>query len=348
MTKKLTAALIVCCLANVTPGLAQVETATPLNCGTLLNSYKAKMADVVIGQEKMIDALLISLMNGEHILLEGPPGVAKTTTAKALARLTGLEFARIQFNSDTLPSDILGRVVYDSENGVQFHRGPIFTNILLVDEINRASPRVQSALLEAMEEKQVTIDGVTHPLPQPFIVIATQNPLGQAGTFQLPEAQMDRFLSRVVLDFPSFDEERAILQLRRNRMNLNPPIEKATAAVTAFTWELANEMMAGVELAPQAEDFLLHLVFLTRNPGVDANIARHLRQGVGPRASIGLEMAARAYAALRGSSVAEIDDVAYVARLVLPHRLILSDDALIETTAAEIVERLIQIAKRGQ
>lgn len=269
---------------------------------------------IILGKEKQLRLALACLLAGGHLLIEDRPGVGKTTLAHTLARLLGLDFQRIQFTSDLLPADILGISVFDRERGAfVFHPGPIFTQVVLADEINRATPKTQSALLEAMEERQVTIEGATRPLPQPFFVIATQNPIHQLGTFPLPESQLDRFLMKLSLGYPDRAAERALLEGRDRRALLaeTAPLMSAQRLISE------QQRAASIHVAPALFDYVQALVAQSRL-GFPA--------GLSPRAALGLIAAARAWALLDGRDHALPEDVQAVLPAVVAHRLMPAAD----------------------
>jgi MoxR-like ATPase len=274
-----------------------------------LAALLAAANEIVLGKERQMRLALACLLARGHLLIEDQPGVGKTTLALTLARLLGLDFQRIQFTSDMLPADILGVSVFDRESGeFVFHPGPIFAQLVLADEINRATPKAQSALLEAMEERQVTVEGATRPLPQPFFVIATQNPAHQIGTFPLPESQLDRFLMRISLGYPDRAAERALLEGRDRRALLS----ELTPLLTPQALLAEQQRAASVRVAPALLDYLQALIAHTRHaPG----------SGLSPRAALGLIAAARAWALLDGRDYALPEDVQAVLPAVVAHRL---------------------------
>lgn len=276
-----------------------------------------EISKVIVGRSREALLLLAALVAGGHVLIEGVPGVAKTLLAKAFASILGLEYKRVQFTPDMLPADVLGTFVFDQRiNDFVFRKGPIFTNILLADEINRASPKTQSALLEAMQEQQVSIEGKTFPLPKPFMVIATLNPIETEGVFPLPEAQLDRFMMRIRLGYPSPKEEIEILRKQE-------AIYKWRLEVVASSNDILRlqEMVWKVHVSDLVEKYIVDLVQSTR---------RHemVRYGASPRASVHLYLASRAYALLSGRDYVVPDDVKAIALEVLAHRIILKPDAL--------------------
>ncbi len=303
-----------------------------------IGALEAELSEQVLGQTAVVRQLLIGLLCGGHVLLEGFPGTAKTRTVRRLAAMLGASMGRIQFTPDLLPADITGTEVYHPQRDEQrlvFEPGPIFKQLVLADEINRAPAKVQSALLEAMEERQVTAAGTSHPLPQPFMVIATQNPLEQEGTYPLPEAQLDRFLLKIKLDYPDRDAELAMLQLvgREQRSGWQPAAVVAMAVV-----ETAQRELLEVTVAPLLERYIVDLVMATRHSdSYQPPLAGALLAGVSPRATIALHRASRAHAWLAGRSAVEPDDVRAVAPAVLRHRLLLSYRAQAEGLDADSV-----------
>ncbi len=287
-----------------------------------LSALRTYLAGVIVGQHALIDRLLISLLTGGHLLVEGLPGLAKTTAIKTLAAGVHARFQRIQFTPDLLPADLTGAEVYDPQSHqFSFRPGPLFHEIILADEINRAPAKVQAALLEAMQEHQVTIGGVSHPLPELFMVMATQNPLDQAGTYPLPEAQLDRFLLHVVLDYPSEDEELEILRRHRNA-KLS---QDATPAIDP-QWVLQTRaQIANMYIAPELEAWMVRLVSATRRMADVVPEAQGMIDcGASPRASLALAQASQALAYLRGRDFVSPQDVLDIAPDVLRHRLLLS------------------------
>ncbi len=296
----------------------------------LLEQVRGEVAKAVVGQDEAVEALLIAAVLGGHVLLEGPPGTAKTLLARAAARALGSDFARIQFTPDMLPSDVTGTVALRGGELV-FRSGPVFANVVLADEINRTPPKTQAALLEAMEERQVTVDGESHALPDPFLVVATQNPIEYEGTYPLPEAQLDRFLLRVEVRYPAEAEERALLRLARE--GLAPAtLDAITPVVDGDALRAARARVAAVSVAPEVEAFVVAVVRRTRElPSVEL--------GASPRAAVHLLGAARAAAAIAGRDFLTPDDVVGLAPRVLAHRLLLSPEAELERfTAAAAIE----------
>jgi MoxR-like ATPase len=296
-------------------------------------SVRASINRVIVGKEATIDLLLIALLSEGHALIEDVPGLGKTVMAKSLARSVGVSFARIQGTADLLPSDVTG-VSYFSQklSEFEFRPGPIFAQIVLADEINRATPRTQSALLEAMQERQVTVDGQTMPLPYPFLLIATQNPIELEGTFPLPEAQIDRFLMRLRLDYPSQSEERLILQ----RFKEAQPLDELQPVLSGERLQVLQKMIRRVRVEPAVESYIVELVRATRNhSGVEL--------GVSPRGTLALYRSSQAYASIHGRFYVIPDDVKLVARPVLSHRLIATSQARLHGRVMEqIVEDVLQ------
>ncbi|ODM32017.1 AAA family ATPase [Marinobacter adhaerens] len=304
---------------------------------------REQLAKRIIGQEKLVDRLLIALLADGHLLVEGAPGLAKTTAIKALADHLDGDFHRIQFTPDLLPSDVTGSEIYRPETGqFEFQRGPIFHNLVLADEINRAPAKVQSALLEAMGERQISVGMRTFPLDRLFLVMATQNPIEQEGTYPLPEAQLDRFLMHVVIHYPSAEAEKAILQLARNDYRHGLP--KTDLRLTADQVFEARADVANIYMSEPVEQYLLALVLATRDPAaLDPELARWTAFGASPRGTIALDRCARALAWLDGRDYVTPDDVRAMAFDVLRHRILLTFEAEAEgMTADTVIERLIE------
>lgn len=305
---------------------------------------RAHLAARVIGQRDLIDSMLIGLLADGHLLVEGMPGLAKTTAVKALSEAIEGDFHRIQFTPDLLPSDLIGTDVYRQEQGAfEFRPGPIFHNILLADEVNRAPAKVQSALLEAMGERQVTVGRKTYPLPRLFMVLATQNPIEQEGTYQLPEAQLDRFLFHVWVDHPTREEELAIMDLDSARQHAPP---KAPAdPLPQEDLFAARQVVADVYLDDKLKQYIVDLVMATRRPApLDRDLDRWLRFGASPRASIALSRCARALAWLRGDEFVTPEHIQGVAAKILRHRILLTFEAEADgVTASEFTQRLLEV-----
>ncbi len=294
----------------------------------------------VVGQDAMIERLLIALLTGGHVLLEGVPGLAKTLAVRTLAESVHTTFHRIQFTPDLLPADVVGTQVFDQATGrFSVKRGPIFANIILADEINRAPAKVQSALLEAMQEKQVTIGGETFPLTEPFLVLATQNPIEQEGTYPLPEAQVDRFMLKLHVTYPSRDEEKEIV--RRMAGGVAIPINAVARPEEILA---ARAEIAALHVEERVMDYIVDLVLSTRDPKAAgmADLAPLIEYGASPRATIALTQAGRAHAFLRGRTFVTPDDVKAIAPEVLRHRVVLTFEAEAEeVTSDELVRRIL-------
>ena len=304
---------------------------------------RSLLAQRIIGQDKLVDRLLIALLADGHMLVEGAPGLAKTTAIKALADHLEGDFHRIQFTPDLLPSDVTGSEIYRAETGAfEFQRGPIFHNLVLADEINRAPAKVQSALLEAMGERQISVGMQTFQLPPLFMVMATQNPIEQEGTYPLPEAQLDRFLMHVVIDYPSADAERKILHLARS--DYRQGIPSVDVRLTQEDVMAARQAVADIYMAESVERYLLALILATRDAAsLDPELARWTAFGASPRGTIALDRCARALAWLDGRDYVTPDDVRTMAFDVLRHRILLTFEAEAEgLTADRILERLIE------
>jgi MoxR-like ATPase len=288
---------------------------------------RADLRGRIVGQDALIERLLIALLADGHLLVEGAPGLAKTTAVKELALRIEGNFQRVQFTPDLLPGDLTGTDVYRAETGsFEFQRGPLFHNLILADEVNRAPAKVQSALLEAMGERQITVGGRTYPLPAPFLVMATQNPIEQEGTYPLPEAQLDRFLMHVRVDYPDPDSERSILDIARAeaRGRLRRSGEEAPLIGHAQVNAARDEVM-DLHMAGQLEEYLIQLVLATRDPApYDPELARLVDYGASPRATIALDRCARAHAWLRGADFVTPEDVHAVAFDIMRHRVLLS------------------------
>ena len=317
-----------------------VTQATPAADAALVQSVLREVGKRVVGQEYMVERLLIGLLTGGHVLLEGVPGLAKTLTVRTLAESIATGFQRIQFTPDLLPADVVGTQIYDQSNG-QFSvkKGPIFSNIILADEINRAPAKVQAALLEAMQEKQVTIGGATHKLEEPFLVLATQNPIEQEGTYPLPEAQVDRFMLKLRIGYPTRDEEKEIMR----RMAGGEPIEIHPVAQPSAILE-ARKRIAELYMDERIVDYIVNVVHATRSPAESGlkELAPLIEFGASPRATIALAQASRAHAFLRGRSFVSPDDVKAIAPDVLRHRVLTTYEAEAEeVTSDEVVKRVL-------
>jgi MoxR-like ATPase len=290
----------------------------------VVNRIREEIGKVLVGQRDLIDGLLMGLFTRGHILIEGVPGLAKTSAVKALADTVHADFKRIQFTPDLLPADLVGTEIYRPKTGdFSIKKGPLFNNIILADEINRAPSKVQSALLEAMQERQVTIGDTTFPLADPFLVMATQNPIEQEGTYPLPEAQVDRFMLKILIDYPDKVEEKEIMK----RVGFDAP-EAVQPVLNPLEIEAIGGLINGVYMDEKLKDYIVDLVFATRNPAayhVDA--AHYIQFGASPRATIFLSLAARAYAFLQGRAYVTPQDVKTIAPAVLRHRILLTYEA---------------------
>jgi MoxR-like ATPase len=291
-----------------------------------IKSVFAEVGKVVVGQEYMVNRLMIGLFTNGHILLEGVPGLAKTLTVSTLAQVLHLDFQRIQFTPDLLPADLIGTMIYNQKDGkFEGKKGPIFSNIILADEINRSPAKVQSALLEAMQEKQVTIGETTFQLDRPFLVLATQNPVDQEGTYSLPEAQIDRFMMKVTVDYPSKDQELEVMR-RISNMKFN---FKVNALITKEDIFDIRDQINKVKISESLERYIIELVFATRKP-LEYKLneqAQYIQFGASPRASINLNLAAKAVAYFEGRDYVLPEDIKEVAKDVMNHRIILNYEA---------------------
>ena len=302
----------------------------------LLNQIREEVGEVVVGLSDLVDRMLISLLCNGHVLIEGVPGLAKTLTVSTLAKCLGVGFSRIQFTPDLLPSDLLGTLIYNQKTGDFIpHKGPIFSNMILADEINRSPAKVQSALLEAMQEKQVTIGSETYKLDDPFLVLATQNPIEQEGTYPLPEAQLDRFMLKVLVDFPSLAEEHEVMK----RMSLNKPKTEVRTVISGADILKMRESLDGIHSSEKIEHYVLKLVDATRNPenyGLE-ELKPLINHGVSPRASIFLMKGAKAKALMEGRDYVTPQDVKWIAKDVLRHRILVSYKAEVEGRGVDYI-----------
>lgn len=316
-----------------------VLTAKIQQANETIKQVRQQISKVIIGQQGLIDSLLIGILADGHLLLEGLPGLAKTLAVNTFAKVMQCDFKRVQFTPDLLPADLIGTSIYSPKEGTfSVNKGPIFTNILLADEINRAPPKVQSALLEVMQEKQVTISGQTFKTGNPYAVLATQNPIEQEGTYPLPEAQTDRFLMKILIDYPTMDEEKEIM-LKMGAL-VRPEAEAVMSAdeILAFR-RLANDIFIDEKIV----NYILQIVFATRTPQkFNVDIAGLLLFGASPRASLGLKAASKARAFLQGRAFVTPQDVKVCCLPVLRHRLRLSYEAEAENiTADDVIERIL-------
>jgi MoxR-like ATPase len=304
-----------------------------------IKPLQEEIGRIVVGQKYLVDGLLVGLLTNGHILLEGVPGLAKTLTVKTLAACIHTGFQRLQFTPDLLPADLIGTLIYNPRSGeFTTKRGPLFSNLILADEINRAPAKVQSALLEAMQERQVTIGDTTYPLPDPFLVLATQNPLEQEGTYQLPEAQLDRFMLKLRVGYPSKSEERQILDL----MATSAPNLKVLPMLEPEEIIRARELVNAIYVDDRVKDYIVDVVFATRDPrAYKLKLEGMIRYGASPRATINLTLAARARAFIAGRGYVTPQDVKSIGPDVLRHRVIVSYEAEAEeVTSEQIIEKI--------
>lgn len=323
---------------NNTPTTENVNFESRLNLSPLLEKIQAikqELATVIVGQEKMIDQLLVAILSNGHVLLEGVPGVAKTITAKLLAKTMQIGFSRIQFTPDLMPSDILGTSIFDlKKSEFEFKKGPIFSNLILIDEINRAPAKTQAALFEVMEERQITIDGDTYQLETPFLVIATQNPIEQEGTYRLPEAQLDRFLFKINIDYPKLDEEITIIQREHQLLNLDKLGHIKTLLSQADIKDFQN-IVKQIVVEQNLIEYIAKIVVNTRENSF-------LYLGASPRASIAILNAAKSFAAIRGRDFVTPEDIKEVAIPVLQHRVIVTPEREMEgISSIEIIKQIM-------
>jgi len=313
------------------------ESATDLNAlHQAVQKVRDEIGKVIVGQTEMVDLLLAAILADGHVLIEGVPGVAKTLTAKLLARCLDIPFSRIQFTPDLMPSDVVGTSVFNPQTGsFQFRKGPIFSNLVLIDEINRSPAKTQAALFEVMEEKQITVDGVTYLADLPFLVLATQNPIEHEGTYRLPEAQLDRFLFKIEVRYPSLQDEISILQFTHEGRTVN--FEKLVNKVlSAAEIEHFRKQIAGLRIEPKVLEFIAGIVHETRNN-------KSLYLGGSPRASVAILKSAKAFAGMRGRDFVIPDDVLDVVPAVLRHRLIVTPEREMEgVTTDQIIESILK------
>ena len=316
----------------------QIEFSSRLNLEsftTSINAIRAQLSQVIVGQSKVIDLLIVALLSRGHVLLEGVPGVAKTLTIKSLAKTLGLDFSRIQFTPDLMPSDILGTSIYDLKaSEFEFKKGPVFSNTILIDEINRAPAKTQAALFEVMEEYQITIDGTTYPLDRPFIVMATQNPIDQEGTYRLPEAQLDRFLFKLKVDYPTLEEELIVLE-KENQFNGFNKTESIHTILSKDKIKELQNLVKQVIIEKPLIEYIGQIVHNTRsNP--------FLFLGASPRASIALLNASKAHALLNGRDFVTPEDIKQLVIPVLRHRIHITPEREMEgMTSEHIINQII-------
>ena len=301
-----------------------------------IDKIKAEMETVIVGQHKMIDQLLVSILANGHVLIEGVPGVAKTMTAKIVAKTISVDFSRIQFTPDLMPSDILGTSVFDlKKTEFEFKKGPVFSNLVLIDEINRAPAKTQAALFEVMEERQITIDGHCYKMGQPFIIMATQNPIEQEGTYRLPEAQLDRFLFKINIDYPKLNEEIDIIN-REHLLQNTGKLENIKAILSASDIVNYQALVKQIQVEPNLLEYIAKLVVNTRENAF-------LYLGASPRASIAILNAAKGFAAIRGRDFVTPEDIKEAAIPVLQHRVIVTPEREMEgLTSIEIIKQIIE------
>ena len=300
-----------------------------------INQIKQELSTVIVGQTKMIDQMLVAILANGHVLLEGVPGVAKTITAKLLSKTLNIGFSRIQFTPDLMPSDILGTSIFDlKKSEFEFKKGPIFSNLILIDEINRAPAKTQAALFEVMEERQITIDGKVFILETPFLVIATQNPIEQEGTYRLPEAQLDRFLFKITIDYPKLDEEITIIQ-REHLLENKSKLDNIKTILSAVEIKKYQRIVKQIVVEQNLLEFIAKIVINTRENSF-------LYLGASPRASIAILNAAKGYAAIRGRDFVTPEDIKDAAIPVLQHRVIVSPEREMEgISSTEIIKQIL-------
>ena len=315
---------------------ARTETLNLSGFSEKINRIRAATAAVIVGQERTVDLLLAVVLSRGHVLIEGVPGVAKTLLARLMSKLIDARFSRIQFTPDLMPSDILGTSVFNVKTGeFDFHRGPIFADLILADEINRAPAKTQSALFEVMEERQVTVDGVTYPMSPFHTILATQNPIEQEGTYKLPEAQLDRFLMKIVMRYPTPEEEVQILERHHTNMRLTA-LEEIQPVLTQHDVEQLCDYVRKVYVDPSLLQYIAQIVHQTRT-------SKAVYLGASPRASVALMQSAKAFALLQGRDFITPEDVKFIAPSILCHRLILTAEAEMEGHSSEkVVSRLIE------
>lgn len=304
-----------------------------------LQTIRAEIAKVIVGQEHIIDLMLTAILADGHVLLEGVPGVAKTLTAKLFAQIMSIEFSRIQFTPDLMPSDVIGTSVFNLKTSeFEFRKGPIFANLVLIDEINRAPAKTQAALFEVMEERQITFDGTTYQLPPPFLVVATQNPIEQEGTYRLPEAQLDRFLFKLKVDYPNLEQEIGILEMANTR-KARPQLSDVQVVLSGQEIIEYRKIIKEIHVEKHLLSYIAQIVDQTRN-----NHALYL--GASPRASLALLNASKAYAAIDGRDFITPEDIKFLVDPVLRHRVILTPEKEIEGIGIEdVINQIVQSVK---
>lgn len=300
-----------------------------------MEKVRTEIGKMVIGLETEIDLLMVALFTGGHVLLEGVPGIAKTMLAKLLAKNIDTKYARIQFTPDLMPADVIGTAVFNMKTSqFDFQKGPVFSNVVLIDEINRAPAKTQAALIEVMEEKQISVDGTTHKMDKPFFIMATQNPIEQEGTYQLPEAQLDRFVFRIRLNYPDLSDEKLILD--RYQSDFNQDFNEVSAVLNPEDIKRVFELIEQVYIKKEVLDYIAEITVSTRN-------SHHVYLGASPRASLWLLKVSKAYAALNGRDFVTPDDVKFLAPFVLNHRIILSHEKELEgATSEKVINELVE------
>jgi MoxR-like ATPase len=299
-----------------------------------VRQIKEQIGKVIVGQEEMIELLITGIVADGHLLIEGVPGVAKTLTAKLLSKIISVGFSRVQFTPDLMPSDVIGTSIYNLKTSeFEFKKGPLFSNIVLIDEINRAPAKTQAALFEVMEERQITVDGMTHTMKSPYLVVATQNPIEQEGTYRLPEAQLDRFLFKIVVDYPSLENEIEILTQQHIRKG-SPPLTDVTAVLSEAEITALRQFSHQVHVEPNLLKYIAQIVHETRNNPM-------LFLGASPRASIAILTASKAFALLGGRDFVSPEDIKKIALPVLRHRILLSPEKEMEGVSADEVVKLL-------
>ncbi|MES2591530.1 MAG: MoxR family ATPase [Bacteroidota bacterium] len=301
-----------------------------------VNSIKQEINKIIVGQDDMIELLIAAILADGHVLIEGVPGVAKTLTAKLLAKTIAVDFSRIQFTPDLMPSDIIGTSIFNIKTSeFEFKKGPLFSNVILIDEINRAPAKTQSALFEAMEERQITVDGTTYPLTAPFIVLATQNPIEQEGTYRLPEAQLDRFIFKIEVNYPTLDEETKIIAEYHSRKN-TVDIRSINEVINAAEVKAFREQVSALHIDSNLISYIAKIVNQTRN-----NSALYL--GASPRASLSILSTSKAIAAMRGRDFVTPEDIKFVATHVLKHRVMLTPEKEMEgASSTDVIKQIIE------
>ncbi len=324
---------------------SNIENVSGLNLGgtdlskitNAVHNVRNEVAKYVVGQEEMIDLLMIGMFSGGHILLEGVPGIAKTLTAKVMAKTLSVGFSRIQFTPDMMPSDIIGTSVYNQQTGkFNFNKGPVFSNIILIDEINRSPAKTQAALFEVMEERQITYDGITYPMEFPFLVLATQNPIEQEGTYRLPEAQLDRFLFRIKMKYPTLSQEEQIMIKYRDDIK-SPDLHLINPVFSVNDLKEIQLLITKIKVELSIINYIARIVQNTREHG-------RLFLGASPRASLSILKSAKTYAAMKGRDFVVPDDVQFVAMHVMNHRVLLTPEAEMEGGTPEDV--ILEIIKK--